>query len=223
MKTRLIAAGFVLGAAAALVCSQALSQQGASDGQQPEMPMPSPDEMQAIMKAWDDAMKPGEPHKGLGRSVGSWDTVTKIWMMGPAAPPTETHGTSEVKSVLGGRFVLQNDKSKFPMPDMQTGEMKMVPWEGMGLFGYDNYQKVYVGCWADDMGTQLLTMRGNMSQDGKTLTMYGEMDEPMLGVKGRMVKYVTEIINDDHHVFSVYDLHAGDNYKVVEVAYTRKK
>jgi hypothetical protein len=144
-------------------------------------------------------------------------------MMGPAAPPTETHGTSEVKSVLGGRFVLQNDKSKFPMPDMQTGEMKMVPWEGMGLFGYDNYQKVYVGCWADDMGTQLLTMRGNMSQDGKTLTMYGEMDEPMLGIKGRLVRYVTEIINDDHHVFSVYDLHAGDNYKVVEVAYTRKK
>jgi hypothetical protein len=73
------------------------------------------------------------------------------------------------------------------------------------------------------MGTQLLTMRGNMSQDGKTLTMYGEMDEPMLGVKGRLVKYVTEIIDDNHHVFSVYDLHAGDDYKVVEVAYTRKK
>lgn len=224
MKIRLIAAGFVLGVAAALVSSQALSQNaGESDGRQPEMPMPSPEEMQAMMKAWEEAMKPGEPHKNLMKSAGNWDTVTKIWMGGPQSPPTETTGTAENKAVLGGRFLLETSKWSFAMPDVKTGELKLTPVDGMGLFGYDNYQKVYVGCWADSMGTQLLTMRGNMSQDGKTLTMYGEMDEPTIGVKGRLIKYVTNIISDDKHVFNIYDLHAGDDYKVVEVTYTRKK
>ena len=52
--------------------------------------------------------------------------------------------------------------------------------------------------------------------------MYGEMDEPMMKVFGRYVKYVHTIVNNDKHVFSIYDLHAGDNYKVVEVVYDRK-
>jgi hypothetical protein len=38
-----------------------------------------------------------------------------------------------------------------------------------------------------------------------------------------MVKYVTRIIDDDKHVMAMYDLHVGDDYKVMEVTYTRKK
>ncbi len=49
------------------------------------------------------------------------------------------------------------------------------------------------------------------------------MDEPMLGVVGRLVKYVTRIIDDDTHVFEIFDLHADDDYKVIEVTYERKK
>ena len=59
---------------------------------------------------------------------------------------------------------------------------------------------------------------------GETLfTLYGEMDEVMLGVVGRTVKYVTRIVDADKHVFEIIDLHAGDGYKVVEITYTRKK
>jgi hypothetical protein len=222
MTIRLIATGFSLGVVVALASTQAISQQP-SDGRTPEMPKPSPEEMQAMMQAWEEAMKPGDPHKALMKAAGSWDTVTKLWMAGPDEPPTESKGTAEHKPILGGRFLQETVNWSFPMPDMQTGEMKMMPIEGMGMFGYDNYQKMYVGCFADTMGTQLLTMRGTMSPDSKTLTMYGEMDEPMLGVRGRMVKYVTEMVSDDKHVFSVYDLAVDDDYKVVEVEYTRKK
>lgn len=209
MKFRLLAGGFVLGVAAALMTTEVLSQDQGK--------MPSPQEMEQMMKVWADAMKPGEAHKNLMRSAGSWDTTTRTWMGGPDAPPMETKGTAENKEVLGGRFLLETVKFEIPMP---TGNM---PIEGMGMFGYDNYQKVYVGCWADTAGTQLLTMRGSMSPDGKVLTMFGEMDEPMLGVRGRMVKYVTTIMDDNHHVFQIFDLHAGDNYKVVEVDYRRRK
>src|SRR5262245_3832778 len=116
MKIRWIATGFVLGAALALLGTQALSQQDKpSDGRTPEMPMPSPEEMQAMMQAWEDAMKPGEPHKALMKSAGSWDTVTRIWMAGPSAPPTECKGTAENKPVLGGRFLQETIKWSMPM------------------------------------------------------------------------------------------------------------
>jgi len=224
--------GFVLGVSATLVTTAAMSQDpkgggssaGGGSGEPPAgMKMPSPEEMQKGMEVWMDAMTPGDEHKGLVSDVGTWDTVTRIWMMGPDAPPTESKGTAESKSVLGGRFIAQTLKYDFPMPDPATGAVTNMPVEGMGMFGYDRYQKMYVGSWADSMSTCLLSMKGNLSPDGKTLTMYGEMDEPMLGVRGRMVKYVTEIKDHDHHRFSIYDLHAGDDYKVVEVDYTRKK
>ena len=99
----------------------------------------------------------------------------------------------------------------------------MQPHDGMGYFGYDNYQRMYVGCWVSSSSTQMLTMRGAMSPDGKKLTMYAEMDEPMLGVYGRLIKCVTDYVDDDTQIFSVYDLHAGDNYKVFEIEYKRKK
>jgi len=229
MKTRTLICGFVLGAASALIGTQALSQdhdgggsgagggKGASGGG-----MPGPQEMQQMMEQMMKTMKPGEHHKLLQSSVGTWDVTTKIWM-DPAAPPSLTKGTSECKWVLDGRFVMEDFKSEFPMGAMTGGQVKNIPWYGMGLFGYDNFRNMYVGCWADTMGTQLLTMKGTASPDGKTFTYYGEMDEPELSMIGRTVKYQTKYIDNDTHVFTIYDLAAGDNYKVVEVTYTRKK
>ena len=67
------------------------------------------------------------------------------------------------------------------------------------------------------------TMKGGVDPTGTVFTLYGEMDEVMLGVVGRTVKYVTRIVDKDKHVFEIIDLHAGDGYKVVEITYTRKK
>jgi hypothetical protein len=234
MHYRTLACGFVLGVSAALCTSQALSQD-AKIREKPPTKQPSsdktpaqlsggmtPEQMQEGMKAWMKAMTPGEPHKLLQKSEGTWDTVMRMWEMGPDAPPTEIKGTTEFKPVLGGRFIMQQLHSNMSMPD-DKGQMHDLPWEGMGLFGYDNYRKIYVGCWADTMGTQLLAMKGSLSQDGKVLTMYGEMDEPMMGVIGRYNRYVTTYIDDNTQKFEIYDLHAGDNYKAVEVMYTRRK
>jgi hypothetical protein len=70
-------------------------------------------------------------------------------------------------------------------------------------------------------GAILVGMSGMRDPSG-TFTYYGEMDEPMLDVHGRMVKYVSRIVNEDKHVFEIYDLHAGPGYKVVEITYERK-
>ena len=130
--------------------------------------------------------------------------------------------TSKRRWDLGDRFLVEEVKSTMMMPD-EKGEMKSMPFEGLSLLGYDNGRNMFVGTWADSFGTQILTYSGAPNPDGKTFTYYGEMDEPMLDMRGRMVKYVTRVVSKDKHVFEMYDLAAGDNYKVMEITYTRSK
>lgn len=202
-----------------LVGAATLAQEGQPGG----MKMPSPEEMKAMTERWEKAMTPGDPHKKLAEFVGDWDVTLKMWMMGPSGPPTETKGTAKVTSVLGGRFIREEMKAEMNMPDMKTGGMTKFNFEGQGLTGYDNYRSMYVGSWADNMNTHMLRMSGMADPEGKVITMYGEMDEPTMNVIGRTVKYVTRIVDKDKHVFEIYDLHAGDNYKVIEITYVRKK
>jgi hypothetical protein len=89
--------------------------------------------------------------------------------------------------------------------------------------GFDNFRKVYTGCWADTMGTHLLTMQGNVNPEGNTFTFYGKMDEPSIPVVGRMVKYVLKLDDKDNMTFTIYDLHAGENFRAAEVVYKRKQ
>lgn len=187
------------------------------------MKMPSPEEMKAMMQRWEKAMTPAEPHKKLAEFVGEWDVTLKMWMMGPDGPPTETRGTATVTAELGGRFIREVLKAEMNMPDMATGEMKKINYEGQGLTGFDNFRNMYVGSWADNMNTHLLSMTGMADPAGKVIRMYGEMDEPPMNVIGRTVKYVTRIIDPDKHVLEIFDLHAGENFKVLEIMYTRKK
>lgn len=195
----------------------------AQDGQPGGMKMPSAEEFKAMMDKWQKASSPGEPHKKLAEFAGEWDLVFKVYMGGPGSPPSETKGTSKVTSVLGGRFIQEVVKGEMNMPDGMSGAMKTIPFEGIGMTGYDNFRNQYVGHWTDNLNTFMLRMSGTADPAGKVITMYGEMDEAMLDMVGRMVKYVTRIVDKDKHIFEIYDLAAGDNYKVLEVTYTRKK
>ncbi|MEZ4269329.1 MAG: DUF1579 domain-containing protein [Myxococcota bacterium] len=168
---------------------------------------------EAGMAEWLKLSAPGDGHKALEPLVGTWDTVTKLWMGGPDAPATESRGTAVTTWILGGRFLREVVK----------GQMMGQPFEGESLLGYNNMRKVYEGSWIDSMATHIASSKGSMDPSGKVLTMYGEMDEPMMGVYGRMVRMTTVIESPDKHVFTMYDLHAGETYKAFEITYTRKK
>ena len=173
--------------------------------------MPSPEEIAAMQAEWMKIAAPSEHHKHLDYFVGKWSTKSKTWMGGPGSTPMESDGTSEIKWVLGGRYILHEHK----------GSMMGQPYEGLGLTGYDNYRNLYVGTWYSNMSTAPLSMSGNRHPKTGVITDYGEMDEPALKVIGRMVKYVTRIVDKDHYVFEIIDLHAGDDYMVIEITYTR--
>ena len=176
------------------------------------MPAMSAEET-AHMQEYMKLMQPGAEHERLQSIVGTWDTATKIWMSGPGAEPMESTGTSVFKSVLGGNWVMEE----------HSGSMMGMPYRGVGMMGYDNYKNLYVGTWFSNMGTEMLQMAGARNPETGVVTMYGTMDEPRLDVHGRTVKYVITTTDDDHFTFSIIDLHAGDDYKVIELSYTRRK
>lgn len=188
----------------------------------PPTPAGSPDAaaMAEMMKKMEAVMKPGPKHEMLQKFVGDWKTTTKLFM-GTNAPMSETTGTSKISSILGGRFLLEEFHGQMLMPGPE-GEMVSHPFDGIGISGYDNYRNVFVGCWVDSFNTHILSMTGVASPNGKVITSYGEMDEPVLNMTGRTVKYVTRIVDDNHRVFEIYDLAAGDDYKVIEIHYERR-
>lgn len=209
---------------AALAFALPFAMQSARSQQDPAaLQQPTPEQMGQMMKEWMAMMSPGPMHKELAKKVGKWDTTTKTWWAGPSGPPTETKGTSKITSVLSGRFIHEHFTGTMPMPDPATGQMKDHAHEGMGMTGYDNYRNLFVGTWSDSMSTAILTMRGTMPPGSKTLTMYGEMDEPQMKMTGRTVKYETRFVDDDNYVFTIYDLAAGPDYKVFEITYKRRK
>jgi len=211
MNTRVLVVALFTVAAAGLLAAAAASQdppppKPAAPPAQAEMP--TAEQMARAMKI----TRPGPAHERFQKLVGKWDIVMKVSMGGPGAAPIETTGESEFRLILGGRFLVEE----------VTGSMMGMPFEGMGITGYDNYKNLYESTWVDGMNTHMLRMSGSVDHEtGKTLTMYGTMSEPMLNVTDRMVKYVTRWTADDAFVLEVFDLHVSDDYKVIEIEYKR--
>lgn len=201
---------FILLFVIALAACAAPVDASAQGKQKSKTKMPSQEEM---MKKWQEVMTPGDAHKKLEAFVGSWDVEAKVWMGGPKSEPSVSKGTAEYTMALGGRFLQQEF----------TGEMMGQSMKGMGYTGYDNFKKKYVSFWIDDMGTAMSTMEGSMDKEGKTLTLWGKMDDPMSGAKDTKVKYVTRVIDKDKHVFESYDVSKfGEKDPVMVITYTRK-
>ena len=213
MKVRILAGGVVLLGAVGLIVGQPAAAQSEGDT--------GGDDMRAAMKEWMQLAKPGEHHKRLKPFLGSWKITNKTFWAGPSGPASETGGTAETKWILDGRFIQETVNTSMMMPTEQ-GTLEEVPYEGISTIGYDNYQNMYVGTWMDSMGTALVVSRGMLNPTTKTFTFYAQMDEPMMKVYGRMIKIVWRFDDADKHVMEMYDLHAGDDYKVMEITYERQ-
>jgi hypothetical protein len=214
MKLRWMGCGFVVGAVTALGAGHAMSQDAG------EMPaMPSMDQMMELHSA---AVTPGSGHKKLDPLAGRWKTTTKVWWGGPGTEPLMTEGEATNRWICDGRFMLTEATGEFMMPD-PSGQLKAQPTQMFSVTGYDNFRKLYVGSHISNLGTHIMNVSGSADPSGRLFTYYGELDEPMLGVIGRLVKSQLEIVDDDTHILRVYDLHVSDDYKVFEIEYQRQE
>lgn len=181
----------------------------ADDTKQPEMSA----EEKAMMEAWMKAATPGEHHKHLAMMEGNWKTASKMWMA-PGAAPTESTGTCENKMALDGRYLHQDCTGPSMMPGMPD-------FHGMGVTGYDNVQKKYVGTWTDNMTTGIMMATGTCEEGGKVHKMSGEYVDPMT-MKTKKFRWVSKTISPGKEIFEFYDEGPdGKEFKTMEITYTK--
>jgi len=125
-----------------------------------EVPLP-PGWTAEDMKACAEAGTPGEPHRLLARSVGTWLGKTKMWMAPGIPEAIEGECTQTISALFDGRYIQGELAGNFP---------GMGPFRGLGITGFDNVSGKYVGTWLDNQSTGMMHGVGELSKDGKTLT-----------------------------------------------------
>lgn len=98
---------------------------------------------------------PGQQHERLTALCGQWSNEYKLrW--GPDQPWMEVEGTSEIQSLLGGRYIMET--IEFSMMGMTV--------EGVNLYGYDNREEEWLHIWLDSSSTWPILSRGTEQEDG---------------------------------------------------------
>ena len=99
----------------------------------------------------------------------------------------------------GGTLFALDVTGNMEMPG-QDGKMKNMTFKGMGIEGYDNVKKKFVGSWVDNMGTGIMTSEGDYDAATKTFTYTGEV-EMIPGMKQK-IREVLKVVDKDHHTLS---------------------
>ena len=156
--------------------------------------------------------QPGEHHEVLARFIGDWETTCQL-TMGPQPGKPEA-GTSRFEWKVEGRWI----EGTF------TGSMMGMPLTTHSWMGYDNLKQSYVDTRISNADTAMNSAEGDMTPDGKSLILYGTLDEYLTGEHDKMVKYAWRFVSDDEMVLEVHDLPIGEvNTKVLEFRYRRAK
>lgn len=187
-------------------CFVVVAQENGEKTRQPEMSA----EQQAMMVAWAKAGTPGPEHEWLAQMAGTWSLEVKSWM-DPKAPPTVSTAKSDVRTIMGGRYVQER------LEGTVMGER----FAGLGFTGYDNTRKRYVSVWMDNMSTRILESEGTYDEKTRTMTMTGSHVDPVTGKLKRM-RSTCHRETTDLIVMTYYDTAPdGTEFKSMEITYTR--
>jgi len=163
------------------------------------------------MAAWVKFMTPGPEHAELARMAGMWDVDTTAWMA-PGAPPTRSTMTARFEMLLGGRFLKETI----------TGDFDGMPFEGVGIVGFDNGTRQHVMTWYDTMGTGIMQGTGTMSADGKVCTWKATGTNPMTGQPAPMRMEKT-MVDANTFMFNMFAPGPdGKEFKNMAMTYTRR-
>lgn len=172
-----------------------------------DMPLPPGMTMEDVTKCM-AAATPGEMHAYLTQDAGTWKGTSKMWMA-PGTDPMTTECTSVVTPLLDGRFVTVQYKS-----DM--GDMG--PFEGYGIYGYDNVLEKFQGTWVDSMGTTMAFGVGELNSANDKLTWKFAYTCPITEKPTTMREIETRTGKDAKKLeIFVLNPKTGEEYKAVEI------
>jgi hypothetical protein len=179
---------------------------------QPEMKLP-PGWTEADMKAVMEAGTPGKMHAQLAKSVGTWQGKSSMWMAPGGGEPMVSECTSTVSPMMDGRFF------KCEM----NGEMPgMGPYNGLGIYGYDNVAGKFVSSWIDNHGTGMMNGDGELSADGKTITWNYTYNCPITKKPAIMREVETTEGNSKTLEMFGADPKTGKEFKMMRIELTKK-
>ena len=178
---------------------------GLSRAEEPKLPQ----NPKALLKALEEAGKPGPEHQKLQPFVGDWTLTVRLWT-DPSQSPAEAKGTVQRRWIMGGRFVQETAKV----------ECEGKSFEGMGLFGYDKAQKKFTA-------VKVCGLCGTISHGLATVndsgTKFDCTKEECCPLTGQKIKGRDEIVleNNDKIVVNVFRMVDDKEVKVMEIVTVR--
>lgn len=164
----------------------------------------------AMMKAWQSYMTPGDIHKMIAKSDGKWNSEVSMWMK-PDSEPTKSKSVCENTMILGGRY----------QKSVHKGTMMGMPFEGINLLGYDNAKKIFTSIWIDNMGTGIMQMDGTWDEANKSINFKGKSVDPTTG-KDIDVREVFKLVDDNNQTMEMYCTTDGKEMKTMEIKFSRQ-
>ncbi len=193
---------------AAAALGSALLPEPSAPPQDPQDPKNAMAKMMAKAKRY---TQPGKYHKVLERFIGKWNTEMRLFM--GKEPTAAEKGTAENTWLMEGRWLQMQS----------TGTMMGRPLNSFWLMGYDNFKQSYVATGVSNFDTSMNRSEGDLDKSGKTMLLYGTIDEYLTGEHDKMVKVVFRFESKDKIIMELHDLPIGEhNTKVVETVYTRQ-
>lgn len=166
-----------------------------------------------MMKNWMAYSTPGEMHKMVAGWDGTWNGEVTMWHAA-GAPPEISKSRAVNKTVMGGRYQVSN----------HTGNMMGMPFEGMSTLAYDNFKKVFISTWIDNVGTGLMKLEGPWDAASKSMTLTGKCVDPSSGTGKEMaIREVFHIVDDKTHVMEMFGPGTdGKEFKMMEIKMTKQ-
>ncbi|MCO6439235.1 MAG: DUF1579 domain-containing protein [Phycisphaerae bacterium] len=226
MRTRMVLGGFLCAAVAVWLSGSVLAQSkeksGGAHGQghgehaghgHEGHDHGDPGQMseEEMMKQWMALNAPDEHHQHLAAMEGVWKTESK-WWMSPESEPSMSTGKSVKKMVLDGRYLREESEGEVG-PGMS--------FQGLGFTSYDKAAGQFQATWMDSMSTSLIYATGTCDASGKKFEYHGAYMDPMMK-KMKKFRNVLKVINNDKHVFEMYEsMEGAPEFKTLEITYTR--
>lgn len=163
----------------------------------------------ALMKAWEDYMKPGKSHTLLAKWVGKWNVDMTFYHKGQES---KAKSTAEYNLKLGGRYLQCNYK----------GTIEGTPFEGENTTAFDNARKLFLSTWIDNMGTGIMYLEGTYNAATKTITSNGKATDVVTG-KEFSIRETHTMIDDDNQVMEMFDIKNVEETKTMSLKLTRVK
>ncbi len=162
-------------------------------------------------EAMEMGTKPVAEHAWLNNLVGTWKTESEMTM--PDGTTATSEGMETVQN-LGGLWAFGEGRA--PGPDGS----EMVYKSGIG---YDVSFKEYRGFWLASLSSHLWKYTGELSADGKRLTL--NCVGPHMMKDGETANYrdIIEILDADHRTLSSFGEDDDGNWQpFMKVRYTRQ-